>query len=192
MNAKEAAARLRPTFHLESMPAEARHHVKFVEDVASELGIEHSAFNLHQVADALDVAGIEQDSNEYPKMLFSRQHHAVDGVSASVYDARHDYVIAIVNSDDEAKALGDGWVDDPAKLAERGDVPVAAPVPDPAPVIEPQADPLPAAPATLPVTEAAPVAQPAPSAAPEPAPQPAPAPVPAPIPAPVATNKEPV
>lgn len=159
MNAKEAAARLRPTFHLESMPAEARHHVQFVEDVADWLGIEHSAFNLHQVADALDVAGIEQDSNEYPKMLFSRQHHAVESVPASVYDARHDYVWVHVNSDDEAKALGDGWVDDPAKLSERGEIPIAVPVPEP---VQPAADPLPDAAAAQPVPlpQTAPVPEP--------------------------------
>lgn len=127
MNAKEAADKLRPDFHLTQMPVEDRHHVKFVEDVATELGVEHTAFNLHQVADALDIANIHEDSNEYPKMLFSRQHHAAEGIASSVYDPRHDYVWVHVANEDEAKALGSGWVDSVAALPPRGDIPVDAP-----------------------------------------------------------------
>lgn len=127
MNAKEAADKIRPTFHLESMPPEERHHVIFVEQVATELGVEHTAFNLHQVASALDDSNIHQDSNEYPKMLFSRQHHANEGVGASTYDPRHDYVWAHVENEEQASALGSGWVDDPAELPPRGDIPIDAP-----------------------------------------------------------------
>lgn len=147
MNAKEAADHIRPGFHLEAMPAEARHHVKFVEEVATELGIEHSAFNLHQVADALDAADIKQDSNEFPKMLYAMRHHSIKGIEASVYDPRNDFVWAKVNSDAEAASLGDGWVDDPAKLSPRGDTPIDAPKPEsvpemPEPVVEVVHDPL--------------------------------------------------
>lgn len=136
MNAKEAADKLRPTFHLESMPTEDRHHVKFVEEVATELGVEHTAFNLHQVADALDTANIHQDSIEYPKMLFSRQHHAVKGIEPSVYDERHDYVWTHVANEDQVNELGSGWVDDPASLSPRGETPVDAPI---APKAKPEA-----------------------------------------------------
>lgn len=124
MNAKEAANQLRPSFHLESMPPEDRHHVKFVEDVAAELGIEPTPFNLHQVADALDRADIRGDSLEYPKMLYSRSHHVEGTVTASFYDARHDWVWAHVANEDEAKRLGAGWVEDPAQLPPRGDIPL--------------------------------------------------------------------
>lgn len=134
MNAKEAADRLRPHFVLESMPAEDRHHVKFVEDVASELGVEPSAFNLHQVASALDEHDIRGDSLEYPKMLFSRSHHAVEGVSASIYDPRHDWVWAHVANADAAVKLGAGWFEDPAELPARGEIPLHAPEPPALPV----------------------------------------------------------
>jgi|SRR5581483_9711365 len=119
MTPKEAADKLRPDFHLELMPAEHRHHVKFVEAVATELGVEHNHFNLAQVAEAIDKAGIEADSNEYPKMLFSREHHQVDGIAPSVYHARLDAMWTHVASAEEAEKLGDGWVDDLSKLPAR-------------------------------------------------------------------------
>lgn len=127
MTPKEAADKLRPDFKLELMPAEHRHHVKFVESVATELGVEHTHFNLAQVADALDKAEIEADSNEYPKMLFSRTHHAEDGVAASVYDKRHDLVWVHVANAEEAGKLGGEWVDDIGKLPPRGEIPLHAP-----------------------------------------------------------------
>jgi hypothetical protein len=119
MTPKEAADKLRPDFKLELMPAEHRHHIKFVEHVATELGVEHTHFNLAQVADALDKAGLEADSTEYPKMLFSREHHKAEGVAASVYDKRHDAMWVHVASAEEAEKLGDGWVDDLGKLPAR-------------------------------------------------------------------------
>lgn len=124
MNAKEAADKLRPDFNLQQMPPEHRHHVKFVEDVATELGIEHTAFNLHQVADALDEAGIHETGDEYPKMLFSRQHHVEKDIPASIYDPRHDYTWVHVANEDEASKLGSGWVENSSDLPERGDIPV--------------------------------------------------------------------
>lgn len=136
MNAKEAADRLRPNFHLESMPPEDRHHVIFVEDVTAELGVEPTPFNLHQVAAALDAADIHPDDNEYPKMLYSRQHHAEDGCSASIYDPRHDWCWAHVENDEQAKALGSGWVESPADLPPRGETPIDAPEPAVKPVAE--------------------------------------------------------
>jgi|SRR5882762_1947636 len=128
MNSKEAADAIRETFHLESMPPEDRHHVKFIEDVAAELGVEPIPFNLHQVGQALHHAGIEADSNEYPKMLFSRTHHAEKDIEASVYDKRHDAVWAHVRSDEEAAKLGSGWVESLAELSPRGDLPLHAPM----------------------------------------------------------------
>lgn len=126
MNAKEAADRLRPIFSLEHLPPEDRHHVKFVEDVAKELGIEPTAFNLLQVADALEANGIEGEVNQYPKMLYSRRHHAEDIFTPSIYDARGDYTwVNVINADEEAK-LGGDWVDNIAKLPPRGDTPVHA------------------------------------------------------------------
>jgi len=113
---KQAADALRPHFNLEQMPAEDRHHVKFVEAVATELGIEHTHFNLAQVASALDHHEISADSNEYPKMLFSREHHKVDGIAPSIHDARHKAMWVHVASPEEAAKLGEGWVDDLAKL----------------------------------------------------------------------------
>ena len=127
MTPKEAADKLRPDFKLELMPAEHRHHVRFVEAVATELGVEHTHFNLAQVADALDHHEIKADSNEYPKMLFSRTHHAEEAVAASVYDKRHDAVWVHVASEDEATKLGAGFVDDLGKLPPRGDLPLHAP-----------------------------------------------------------------
>lgn len=127
MNSKEAADAIRETFHLESMPAEDRHHVKFIEDVAAELGIEPIPFNLHQVGQALHHAGIEPDSNEYPKMLYSRTHHAEKDIEASVYDKRHDAVWAHVRNEEEAAKLGAGWVESLAELPPRGELPLHAP-----------------------------------------------------------------
>jgi hypothetical protein len=126
MTPTEAADKIRPDFHLESMPPEDRHHVKFIEDVASELGVEHTPFNLHQVGQALDRADIHPDSNEYPKMLYSRTHHAEEGVGASVYEPRHDFVWAHVANEDEAKKLGSGWVEDISELPPRGEIPLHA------------------------------------------------------------------
>lgn len=133
MNAKEAADVLRPNFHLESMPPEDRHHVVFVEAVAAELGVDPTPFNLHQVAAALDAADIHPDDNEYPKMLYSRQHHAEGECESSFYDPRHDWCWVHVANEREAKALGDGWVDNPADLPPRGETPIAAPVAEPQP-----------------------------------------------------------
>jgi hypothetical protein len=129
MTPKEAAEAIRPTFHLESMPAEDRHHVKFVEDVATELGVEHTAFNLHQVASALDTANLHEDSNEYPKMLYSRKHHSAEGISSSFYDKRHKYMFVLVKDEEDAAKLGSDWVDDPAKLSPLSDAPPAPPTP---------------------------------------------------------------
>jgi hypothetical protein len=134
MNAKEAADRIRPEFHLVSMPPEDRHHVKFVEDVATELGVDHTSFNLHQVADALDNAGIHEDGAEYPKMLFSREHHTEEGISASVYDPRHDLTWALVDNEEQADKLGSGWVDNISDLPTRSDTAQRV---EPAPIPEP-------------------------------------------------------
>ena len=127
MTPKEAAEALRPTFHLHSMPPEARHHMEFVEKVATELEIEPTPFNLHQVAEALDEAEIKGDSIEYPKMLYSRQHHAVKDVAASVYLPRHDAVAVHVESQEQADALGHGWFSDLNDLPPRGDTPLHHP-----------------------------------------------------------------
>lgn len=137
MNAHDAAEAIRPTFHLESMPPEDRHHVLFVEAVADELGIEKTAFNMHQVASALDAADIHQDSNEFPMMLYSRQHHADGDVAPSVYDQRGDYVWVHVANEDEAKSLGSGWVQSIDDLPPRGETPIDAPLPAaPVPVVQ--------------------------------------------------------
>ncbi len=128
MNAKEAADHIRPSFHLATMPAADRHQAKFVADVATELGVEHSPFNLQQVASALESADIHRDVHTYPMMLFSRQHHNVEGVEASVYDARHDHCFVHVANEDQADALGGGWIEDHTKLPPRGDLPITAPV----------------------------------------------------------------
>lgn len=128
MTPKDAADKIRPDFHLEQMPAEDRHHVKFIEDVATELGVEHTPFNLHQVGEALDHAGIEPDSNEYPKMLYSRTHHSDIAIAPSYYDKRHDYVHCHVASAQEAAKLGSDWKENPADLPERGETPIHAPM----------------------------------------------------------------
>lgn len=122
MTPKEAADKIRPDFHLEQMPAEDRHHIKFIEDVGKELGVETTPFNLHQVGQALHHAGIEPDDNEYPKMLYSRSHHAEKDVAASIYDARHDFVWAHVANEDEAKKLGPDWFEDVSELPPRGEI----------------------------------------------------------------------
>lgn len=127
MNAKEAADRLRPHFHLETVPPEERHHIEFVERVADELGVEKTAFNLAQVAEALDAADIHGETQKFPMMLYSRTHHAVDGIAASVYMPRHDAVAVHVESDEQAKALGDGWHEHLDHLPPRGEIPLHAP-----------------------------------------------------------------
>ena len=126
MTPKEAADKIRPDFHLEQMPAEDRHHIKFVEDVAVELGIEPTPFNLHQVGAALDHAGIHPDSNEFPKMLYSRTHHSDPAIAPSYYDKRHDMVHVHVASAEEADKLGAGWFENIADLPPRGEIPLHA------------------------------------------------------------------
>lgn len=146
MNAKEAADQIRAAFHLEveKIPPETQHHINFLKAVATELGVDHTPFNLHQVETALADANIHRDSNEYPKMLFSRQHPA-NGI-AGTYDARHDRVWTVVADEDQEDAIGDGWVTDPAKLPARGDIP-----------LYPEAKPVDAAPAAAgPVVDAPP------------------------------------
>lgn len=122
MTPKDAADALRPSFHLLQMPADDRHHVKFVEAVAAELGVESTPFNLYQVGAALAGAKIEHDPIEYPKMLYSRQFPK-DSIAAT-YHIRRDHVSTIVNNDEELDALGDGWVTDPTDLPARGDLPI--------------------------------------------------------------------
>lgn len=171
MNAKEAADQIRAAFHLEveKIPPETQHHINFLKAVATELGVDHTPFNLHQVETALADANIHRDSNEYPKMLFSRQHPA-NGI-AGTYDARHDHVWTVVADEDQEDAIGDGWVPDPSKLPPRGDIPlypakaVDAPAADSALPINPPppsaavVEPVPAAPTDLaPVPPVAPAA----------------------------------
>ena len=126
MTPKEAAEKLRPFFKLDQMPSDDRHTVKFVEAVATELGIEHTPFNLHQVAGALHEHDLKQDSNEYPKMLYSRTHHAEAITTPSIYHDRHDCVWCNVKDVEEEAKLGAGWVDSVEKLPARGALPLHA------------------------------------------------------------------
>jgi hypothetical protein len=140
MNAHDAAEKLRPDFRLAHMPPEDRHHIKFVEDVAVELGVEATPFNLQQVAAALDAADIHGDDLHFPLMLYSRSHHAVDGVAASTYYPRHDMTFVTVENEDQLKALGPGWVENPADLPARGEIPIAAPLVDKPDLPEPDGE----------------------------------------------------
>jgi hypothetical protein len=119
MNAKEAAEKLRPSFHLDASPPEDRRRSLFVEQVATELGVEHTPFNLHQVSAALEAADVHEDAGDYPKMLYSREHHAVEGVAASVFDPRHDHMWVHVENEDQEHALGAGWIADHTQLPPR-------------------------------------------------------------------------
>lgn len=125
MNAKEAAEHLRPTFRLESevLSPEVQHDISFHKEVATELGVEHTPFNLHQVAESLAAAGIERPSNEFPKMLYSRTHPDKFGHQGT-YDQRHDHVWVKVHDADQEDALGESWVDHPDKLPPRGNLPL--------------------------------------------------------------------
>jgi len=135
MTPKEAAEKLRENFVLASMPPEARHHVKFVEDVAAELGIEPTAFNLYQVAEALDRENLHEDDNAYPKILYSL--NPAEGVAATRDDRNKWYWIQVAD-DDEAEKLGPSWVSDPALLSGPVERP-ALPTQPPAPTSEPSA-----------------------------------------------------
>lgn len=126
MTPTEAANKLRPNFSLEHMPPEDRHHVLFVEAVAAELGVEPTPFNLQQVAAALDDADIRGDDLHFPLMLYSRQHHAVEGVPASTYYPRHDMVFVTVENEEQMQLLGKNWVENPADLPARGEIPIDA------------------------------------------------------------------
>jgi len=64
--------------------------------------------------------------NEYPKMLYSRTHHTEEGISASVYEPRHDAVWAFVWSEDEEKKLGSSWIESLSDLPPRGSLPLYA------------------------------------------------------------------
>jgi hypothetical protein len=138
MTPKDAADKLRPTFVLTHMPPEDRHHIVFVEAVAAELGVEATAFNLQQVASALDEADIRGDDLHFPLMLYSRQHHAIDGVAASTYYPRHDFTFVVVDNEDQLKSLGSGWVENPNDLPPRGEIPITAPIAKPADLPEPE------------------------------------------------------
>jgi hypothetical protein len=140
MNPHDAADKLRPTFVLTHMPPEDRHHIVFVEAVAAELGIEATAFNLQQVASALDEADIRGDDLHFPLMLYSRQHHAIDGVAASTYYPRHDFTFVTVDNEDQLKSLGSGWVENPNDLPPRGDIPISAPIAKSAELPDPDHD----------------------------------------------------
>lgn len=140
MTPKEAADKLRPHFHLHAMPPDARHHVAFVEQIADELGIDKTPFNLHQVAEALDREGIEGDSLQYPMMLYSRRHHAVAGIEPSVYLPRHDAVAVHVANEEQAKELGEGWIESLDHLPPRGETPLNAPAPIGAPAADADGD----------------------------------------------------
>lgn len=65
---------------------------------------------------------------EYPKMLYSRTHHADRTVAPSYYDPRHDWAWVHVADEDQAKQLGEGWVENPVDLPLRGDIPLYPPV----------------------------------------------------------------
>lgn len=129
MTPKDAATRLRPSFVLASMPQQDRRRVKFVEAVMAELDIEPTAFNLHQVASALDAANIHEDADDYPMLLYSRRHHIVPGIEPSIYDPRHDWVWTYVINEEQRNKLGADWMSDPAALPPRGGIPLQAPSP---------------------------------------------------------------
>lgn len=121
MKATEAADKIRDTFHLEAIPPEDHRFAKFVVQVADELGVDHTPFNLQQVAAALHAQSIKPDAADYPKMLYCKTRPAgqFDGQSAIhghvpiTYDIRHGHWFAHVESEDQAKRLGKGWVDTP-------------------------------------------------------------------------------
>jgi hypothetical protein len=125
MTPHEAAEKIRPSFRLYDMPPEDRHHVKFVEAVADELGIEHTAFNLHQVDEALDAAGIHEDIHDYPKWVEpnpSRVEHIDDQVFVKGFDDIHverltKKVTVLVDNEDEEK-LATSAHSEPAPLPD--------------------------------------------------------------------------
>jgi hypothetical protein len=75
-------------------------------------------------------------------MLYSRRHHAAEVCSASIYDPRHDWCWAHVENEEQARALGEGWVESPADLPPRGEMPIHAPEPVAPAVVDPHAGPV--------------------------------------------------
>lgn len=80
LGVREAAAAIRASVSLQHMDPQHQHELRFLKDVASELGLDHSAEVLTHIADLLhrhDVA--PRAMQEYPKHV-KNVHTGVEGV----------------------------------------------------------------------------------------------------------------
>lgn len=117
---EEAADQIRGKFVPEVTPPDLQHQSRFLTAVAAQLGVEPTHANLVGISKALEEEGVEFPSNEYPKMLYSRSLPDEKHNFETHIDLRNDHVGVLVNNEDEANELGTGWIDDPAKLPDRG------------------------------------------------------------------------
>jgi hypothetical protein len=125
ITAEEAARRIATKFDPVVIATDNVRHEGFLKSVAIALRADPNPANLEQIAKLLTEAKVYLPDHEYPKMLFSRSHP--ENGHPGTYDPRHDHVSAIVANEDEASALGSGWVDSIHDLPPRGDIPVHLP-----------------------------------------------------------------
>jgi hypothetical protein len=119
ITAEEAANRIRGDFEPVALDPEKAHHGRFLSAVAGYLGAEPNPANLDQIAELLGKVEVQLPDHEYPKMLYSRTLPAAELGYESHVNLRHDHVGVIVNSEDDAKKLGSGWIENPADLPKR-------------------------------------------------------------------------
>lgn len=124
ITAEEAARRISGEFEPVALDPEKAHHGRFLSAVAGYLGAEPNPANLDQIAELLGKVEVQLPDHEYPKMMYSRTLPAPELGYESHLSLRHDHVGVIVNSEEDAKKLGSGWIENPADLPKRdkGDV----------------------------------------------------------------------
>lgn len=113
MTPMEAADKIRDTFQLDALSPQDLRRMRFVADVASELGIEPTPHALEQLATALHAAGCDPDPNDFPKMMFSKTYSKN---AHAIHDARRQIWHVTVHNQKELEALGAGWVEDADSL----------------------------------------------------------------------------
>jgi hypothetical protein len=126
----EAAAAIKETVELNHLPPEEVHQLRFLQGVATELGMDHTPQSLHSIAAALRQHDIEIHSgHEYPKSVkrkFDGSYHIADNPEHEAEivnwtppepdEEVHDQFEATAESDAHENGGSNGKADDGAEV----------------------------------------------------------------------------